>query len=545
MSKPRRNRSRLLLLLTLTALSAPAAAQETTPSEEMALQAYRKGEVQRAVDLYTTALSETEDPNHRARLQVQVAWNLFSIGRLDEVRTHLRAALLEDPTLTLLSDYYTPEFLELFEQARRSNFESGGGEGVPAPDLEATLATVNDRISSASDLEGALADVERLIQAYPRDGRLVPLKAQLLTMLGRGDEAAALGLSGAGGAGGNVFPEAYSATDLVLRANRLLEQGDATTALQLTRQAVAMSPNNYMALELMAEAAQQVADWKSAEYALKSALALQPDNIDLRLRLGEVYMATFEASAARDIFKSLTEKHPHSDRPWASLGLLEARLGNSERALEALARAIHENSLLPEVQLANGELLLQKGDAAGALQSLDAASSLLRNDAQLEARLGQAKLAAGLPEQALPHLRAAVAGGFAPPDVERALALAMADHELLSESQRVLEASKPDPSGDRDVVFGYLALQRGELQVAENIFRTISAARPGDPAAINLLAAAVYRQGRFEDAVGLLERASELDPESAVISGNLTRARAALAAEILGANARSARALPQ
>ncbi len=123
-----------------------------------------------------------------------------------------------------------------------------------------------------------------------------------------------------------------------------------------------MSPTNYMALELMAEAAQQVADWKSAEYALKSALSLQPDNIDLKLRLGEVYLATFEASAARDIFKSLTEQFPNSDRPWASLGLLEARLGNFDRALEALARAIHENSLLPEVQLANGELLLMRGD---------------------------------------------------------------------------------------------------------------------------------------------------------------------------------------
>jgi predicted Zn-dependent protease len=528
----------------LLAISATAHSQETTPSEDLALQAYRQGEVERAVDLYTSALSETEDPNHRARLQVQIAWNLFSIGRMDEVRTHLRAALLEEPSLTLLPDYYTPEFLEIFEQARRSNFDTGAAAGAPAPDLEATLATIEDRMASGSDLEGALADVDRLMQAYPRDGRLLPLKVQLLNNLGRTDEAAAIGRTGVTGSDGGSLIESATATDLVLRANRLLEQGDATTALQLARQAVTMSPNNYMALELMAEAAQKVADWKSAEYALKTALAQQPDNIDLRLRLGEIYMATFEASAARDIFTSLTEQYPHSDRPWASLGLLEARLGNTERALDALARAIHENSLLPEVQLANGELLLQAGDAAGALQSLEAAASLMRNDAQLEARLGQAKLAAGRAEQALPHLRAAIAGGFSRPDVERALALALALNDLHAESQRVIQGSEPDAGGDRDLVLGFLAFERGDLDEAEAVFRTMSAARPGDPAVVNLLAATIYSQNRFAEAVSLLERAQELDRESTIIDDNLARARAAQAAELLGENARSPRAVP-
>ena len=137
----------------------------------------------------------------------------------------------------------------------------------------------------------------------------------------------------------------FSVPDLILRANRLLEAGDATTALQLVRQAVQRQPNNPFTLELMAEAAQQTADWQATEFALKSALGLQPDNIGLKLRLGEVYLATFEASAARDLFKELTERYPSSDRAWASLGLLEARLHNNERALDSLGRALAEPSL--------------------------------------------------------------------------------------------------------------------------------------------------------------------------------------------------------
>jgi tetratricopeptide (TPR) repeat protein len=520
-------------------------AQETTPSEELALEAYRQGESERAVELYTAALAETDDSAHRARIQVQIAWNLFTMGRTDEVRTHFRIALTEEPNLSLPGDYYTPEFMEIFEQARRSTYQAGGEGGAPPPDLEATVTSINDRIVSEADLEGALADVDSLLQAYPRDGRLIPLKSQVLMLLGRTEEASSLAQSRNGGLDNQIYEDSVSATDLVLRANRLLEQGDATTALQLSRQAVTMSPTNYMALELMAEAAQQVADWKSAEYALKSALSLQPDNIDLKLRLGEVYLATFEASAARDIFKSLTEQFPNSDRPWASLGLLEARLGNFDRALEALARAIHENSLLPEVQLANGELLLMRGDVDEALKSLEAASNLLRNDAQLEARLGQAMLAKGRFADALTHLRAAVDGGFEEPDVQRSLALALALNGMYAESRRVIDATGPDESGDRDLVLGFLELEQGDFQGSEKILTAIAESRPGDPVSVNILAASIYPQERYDESVDLLERAHELDSESVVIGDNLVKAKAASAAEVLGANARNVRPQPQ
>jgi tetratricopeptide (TPR) repeat protein len=520
-------------------------AQSVTPSEEQALQAYRAGEIDRAVDLYTKALSETDDPNHRARLQVQIAWNLFFLGRTEEVKTHLRAALVEDPNLALDDAYYSQEFLDLFERARRSNFESAASDGAPPPDLEATVTGISDRIAQNADLEGALVDVDRLITAYPRDGRLVPLKVEILRLLGRTEEADSLSLSHGAGLVGESYEDSYSVPDLILRANRLLEEGDATTALQLVRQAVNRQPNNSYALELMAEAAMQTADWQSAEFALKSALGLQPDNIGLKLRLGEVYLATFEASAARDIFKSLTELYPTSDRAWASLGLLEARLHNNERALDALGKALAENPMLPAVQLANGELLLLQGDYAGALESFEAAQKLMPNDPQLEARHGQALLAAGRNGEALSHLRAAVEGGFNPPDVQRALALALALNQMYSESRRALNAMEADESGDHDVVDGYLDLQRGQYPQAEETFKILASARPSDPASVNLLAAAIYPQLRFGEAVALLELAHELDPNVEIVEANLVKARAARAAEILAELSRQVRAVPQ
>jgi len=520
-------------------------AQSATPSEESALQAYRAGEIDRAVDLYTKALSETDDPNHRARLQVQIAWNLFFLGRSEEVKTHLRAALVEDPNLALDDAYYNQEFLDLLQRARRSNFESAASGAAPPPDLEATVSGISDRISQKADLEGALVDVDRLIEAYPRDGRLIPLKVEVLRQLGRINEAGSLSLSHGVGMDSGNFEDSYSVPDLILRANRLLEEGDATTALQLVRQAVNRQPNNSYALELMAEAAMHTADWQSAEFALKSALGLQPDNIGLKLRLGEVYVATYEASAARDIFKSLTERYPTSDRAWASLGLLESRLQNYQKALDALGHALTENPMLPAVQLAYGELLLLDGDYEAALTSFEAAQKLMHNDPQLEARHGQALLAAGRHEEALIHLRSAVEGGFDADEVQRSLALALALNEMYSESRRVLDATEEDPNGDHDVITGYLELQRGQFPDAEATFKAVADARSSDPASVNLLAASIYSQARFEEAVVLLKLSHELDPLLETVNRNLELVHAARAAETLAENAKAVKALPK
>jgi tetratricopeptide (TPR) repeat protein len=542
-----RNSLRLAAVALMLLVLAPLCvfAQQVTPSEEAGNEAYRQGSFANAIELFTRALSETEDANHRARLQVQIAWTLFALGNEAEVETHLRAALVEDPSLALDDSYYSQDFLDLIDRARRSTFEASSGGGVPPPDLEATIASITDRADEGADLEGALVDVDRLLAAYPRDGRLIPLKIRILSLLGRDDQANSVGLSHGADLGAQGLDDGYSVPDLILRANRLLEEGDATTALQLVGRAVTLAPNNSYALELMAEAAMQTADWQSAEFALKSALGLQPDNIGLKLRLGEVYMATFEASAARDIFKSLTEVYPTSDRAWASLGLLEARLHNNDRALVALGRALAENPMLPEVQLAHGELLLVAGDVDGALESLEAAEKLIPNDPQLEARLGQALLSKGRDAEALSHLRAAVAGGFDLPSIQRWLALALAVNEMYSESQRVLDAVEEDADGDRAIVTGFLELRRERYGEAEATLKTVANARPGDPAAVNLLAATVYPQNRFGESVSLLSHAYELDPNDGTIESNLAKASAALAAEVLGAQAEVVRAQPK
>jgi len=519
-----------------------AFAQHATPSEEAALQAYREGSFSRAVQLYTKALSETDDPSHRAQLHVSIAWTLFALGRQGEVDTHLRAALVEDPELSLVPDYYTNEFIDIFDSTkRRARTAAREFSSTPPPDLEATVSSISQRLDAGSDLEGALADVDRLMAAYTQDGRLMPLRAELLRQLGRENEAAEM-LHAYGTGYADVPMGSLSIPDLILRANRLIDEDDVETAFGLLREAVSRQPSNVAALELLAEAAVRTGRWQDAEFALKSALGLQPDNLNLQLRLGGVYLAKNDPSAARDIFQELTERYPHSDRAWAALGLLDARLSNDDRALRELAQALHENPLLPEVQLAYGELELAGGDGDTALEAFKAAQNLLQDDPQLEARIGQALLALGRDDEALEHLRDAIAGGYRPFDVQRAFALALVANGLYAEAERAVADIPADEAEDLGVVQGFLLLERGAQSEAEVVLRRVAEERPADPAVLNMLATVVYRQQRYAEAVSLLERAVELDPGNERWAANLERATSALAAEALASNATTVRA---
>ena len=512
------------------------AEEPPTPSEKAGQKAYREGRFAAAVQLYTTALAETQDAEHRARLHVRIAWTDFALGKENEARTHLKAALMEDPGLTLVPDYYTSDFLKLFDRAREELARrSAQSSEVPPPDLESTLAGVQQRLEQGDDLEGALADVEQLIQVYPSDPRLLPLRSQILAKLGR-DPNEPLPQASAGETAAVPVPgpespaPAVSVADLVLQANGLLQDGDVDRALPLLRQAVERQPSNVAALDLLAEAAQRAGLWHEAELALKSALGYQRDNIELELRLGEVYLAMGKRSSARDVFRGILERHPHSDRAWAALGLLEGELGKHEDALEKLERALEENPLLPQAQLAYGELLLLEGKPADALAAFRNAENLLENDAQTEARTGQALLALGKPAEALPKLEAGIHGGFEHQDVLRARVLALIETGNLAEARRALASEKLEHGPDVTLLEGRLDLASGDAAAALEQFQSVAKERPNDPRVLNLVGVALYRLGRYADSVSIFQHASELAPDSEAITRNLQLARTAQAA---------------
>lgn len=521
----------------LLSIVLPARADETTVSEKAGQLAYREGRFSAAVQLYTAALAETTDSAHRARLHVKIAWTEFALGKEHEAGTHLKAALVENPGLTLVSDYYTSEFIDLFQEARKELTDAQQTAALtPAPDLEATLAGIQQKVDAGEDLEAALADLDRLIAVYPTDTRLIPLRRDLLQKLGRSPDEP-LTITTAASSQPPVPPpsaastlERESVSDLILQANNMLQSNQVEQALPLLREAVDRQPSNVAALDLLAEAAQSASRWEEAKFALKSALTYQKDNIELSLRLGEVYLAMGDTSAARDVFRGVIKRFPHSDRAWAALGLIEAGLGKRDEALAKLQQALEENPLLPEVQLAYGELLLQAGRADDALQALRTAANLLDQDPQVEARLGQTLLALGNGNDALGKLDAGVAGGFTPQDVLRARLLAQIEAGNLAEARRELASGALQSGTETTLLTGLVALASASPEEALASFQDAARKRPNDPAVLNLVGVALFRLARYQEAVPLFGRAAELEPKNEVFSRNLELARTAQAA---------------
>jgi len=100
--------------------------------QDVAASAYREGRFTLASQIYFTAVGNSDDPKFRAKNNVMAAWTLYALGDDDEVLRPLREAIRDDPELQLQPDYYTPDFVEVFETAR-AQVDDGYEEAVPRP----------------------------------------------------------------------------------------------------------------------------------------------------------------------------------------------------------------------------------------------------------------------------------------------------------------------------------------------------------------------------------------------------------------------------
>ncbi len=351
------------ILVCFTAvLPGSAQGNTTTPSEEAAIQAFRQGSFSKAVDLYRQGLQETDDPGHRARLHINIAWTLFALGRESEVQTHLRAALVEDPNLTLLPDYYTQEFIDLFDQARMRGVAVDSS--TPPPDLEVTIAAIEARMLERRDLEGALADVDRLLAAYPEDGRLIPLRAEILRDLGLETEADDLLRT----YGGDFTAPGPMATACPFRTSF-----SAPTACSRRATAARVSICCARPSPVNRTTSPRSNSWpRRPNVAVTGMKPSSPSNQPSACN------PTTSASSSGSV--RFSSPNPTFPRPATSFerspngrpipievgrrsAFSRPVSGNRDRALSHLDRAIEENPLLPEVQLARGELLLAIGVA--------------------------------------------------------------------------------------------------------------------------------------------------------------------------------------
>lgn len=256
-----------------------------------------------------------------------------------------------------------------------------------------------------------------------------------------------------------------------------------------------------------------------AEEMFELAIRTKPDDPAPRLGLGQCYEAGFQFERAYDLYQELIAQFPHRPEAHVMLGQLEARLRLFESAEERMRTAEAKGGASLMVQLAFGQLLMQRQRFAEALKHLEAAFSKDESAPPLErARirgdLGAAQLAIGKIDEARAAFDKAL--GAAPGDA-RAAAGKLAVAYIAGEKRGAPSAADSDSAGFDTLLSR--ALLELDARNAKGALDLLVLAAEADPlrasrawAASSWLAEVT---GYPEEALRFIDKALEADPSDA------------------------------
>ncbi len=527
----------LVVFALLVAVTAAAADDPLARATE----AYRQGDFAAAAKLFAAAARGETDAARRADIRVKLAWTYFA-GLRDraEAEKALAQALGDDPGLEIVADYYTADFVSLFRQVREhvqtaAAATAAAGRPTPTP-APPSLSALRQALALAADdtaVEAVLGQARALEAGTGREALpdLLELQADALDRLGRTEDAleqrgraAALRVAARAVPGSSPWP-----LETLLEARRLMANSQPLDAAALMRGVLRELPTCVPAVEIMGEALLAAGRLDEAFNALQTAL-LSGDKPELLLALGEVQERRGNLASARDAFRRAAEADQGSDRAWASLGLLAARMDDRPTATEALDRAIAVNGTLFEVRVVRAQLALGQGKPAEAVQHLQRALQTRPGDPWATGWLGAADLASGDLAGAVPRLRT---GASADP---QAFALPLA--EALRRSGNAADAVKvldDLAAGRRDAALlrARCLVDLGRTSDAAGILHDLARQVPRDASVHYLLGYVCQLRHEWREAVDELTAASQLPDAPADTIQGLQRARAALAAQEL------------
>ena len=208
--------------------------------------------------------------------------------------------------------------------------------------------------------------------------------------------------------------------------------------------------------------------------AIQNRLAwLHLDDAGQRFALGRALIAAGRLDDAAAQYQRGLARAPDGEQ-WAALAALQVRRGDPEGAIDAWQRGFETNRD-PRYLHRASKLLLKLGDTERAFGFFERAMLVEPPSAMTHARIAARAKDLGLAKQQLHHLRAALAFEPTRPTLRRSLAWLLAT------------------SRDPQLRNGAEAVQLAEALVSETARR--------DAATLDLLAAALASNGRFDAAV--------------------------------------------
>ena len=237
------------------------------------------------------------------------------------------------------------------------------------------------------------------------------------------------------------------------------------------------NPSRWQLHAWLGRAHLEAGDSETALQHLLEAEAATPANPELLYLVGKAYSQLALRSQAR-----LLATAPES--PYAYLATAEDHDfdGRSDEAIAAYRSALAGNEALPNAWRALGDLEQDRGRHRAAVDAYRRALAIQSDNGALHLRCGEALLALGLADEALPHLEAAAAAETPPPATSEALGKALLDLERFEEARLALEKALEGSLGEQRRMKVHYQLARvsrklGDAEAAREHLRDFSTLR--------------------------------------------------------------------
>ena len=519
-------------------------AQEPGKMEADARRAFDSGRFQEAGEKFAKA-AEVADvtTDRKSDLYFQSAWAFFIGGNSKAARENLKAAFTARPSLDIVADFYSPDFVKLAQGVRA---EVSGATAPPA-DLSELKRTAREKLADNKPDE-ALYDLKKVEGA--QDPQVHRLLAETYDRLGRAADADAARRKASelehnvvtaaplpGTAPGSPPPApggtVVSIAPLLESSEAALKNGDFRNAQVIASRALDVDPKSSEAHRIIADAAFALGREADAEREYTAAITLDLANARAELGLARLAETQRKWNTAASHYRRATELNARSVPAALGLGRSMEELKEKTSARIAFGRAVETDPTDADARNDFGVFLARSEETDQAIEQLSEAVRLQPKSAVFRENLGRAYRKKGMAKEAERELSEAVKLAPNEAGVWEALGRLLADQKRFDEAAAAYRSAYQIDPASEEAASGLAAalIDAGKPAEADAVLVKAVEASPKGTSLWNNLGVARARRGDYSGAVQAFQKAIDLDGNFEVARTNLARAEQLAALE--------------
>lgn len=261
-----------------------------------------------------------------------------------------------------------------------------------------------------------------------------------------------------------------------------LAEGNASTALKMTRRILLQGHATIRLLDVDARAARELGELDAALASVEKAINSAGATPERALLCGDLLLRKQRWQAAADVFQKVIRVRDESIDAWLGLGLCCQGAGDPEKAVGCYKKVLELDPDNPEAARRLGEVLLYMGEAPKAAVVLGKLRARYPDSAEIAFRYGDALIKSLRPFDAISVLENHIDDPVWRPGIGRSLVSAWMAIERYDDAMalnRELLAEFPSDIG----LLGNYAKQlaaEGEIAKAREVYESILARQPGN-----------------------------------------------------------------